>query len=612
MPLTYLVPKGREEDGQRTFGRTPRDDRATSRELTGVPYPWNKYAQVVVSDFIFGGMENTTATTMYEHILLDERAALDVTCDDLIAHELAHQWFGDFVTCRDWSRGLAQRGLRHLHGARVAREARSAATSTTTASRTTSRRTSARRTAATGARSSARTTTRRSTSSIATSTRRAASSSTCCARELGDTLFWKGVTTYLKRHAQGVVETRDLLRALEEVTGRSLGRFFEQWVLRAGPPRARRRARAGRRASAPCAVKQTQASTDGGAAPGTFEVTRSFAFDLAFDWPSTTAAPRREVRHVDQASHTFAFPCPRARASSSSIPSMRILGDVTLEGAGRHAAQPARRARPPRAAAGSRRRRSRKMRRPAVDRRRSPRASPTRTSSGACAPSAPRRSASIRAREASRRSRAHAATAHPKVRRAVVAALGRFRTTAAADALKPLALRDESYLVEAEAARALGKTRQPPAFDMLLDVLDRPSWADVIAAGAIDGLAALRDERALPHLFARTRYGIPTRVRRAAILAHPQARRPTARRARPRRAARRRRPVPAHRRRPRARRPRRPQVARRPPPPARSRDRRPRPPAHPRGAARPRRRRQAREPTSSRTSSSRSGASTSS
>ena len=44
-------------------------------ELTGVPYPWNKYAQVVVSDFIFGGMENTTATTMYEHILLDERAA---------------------------------------------------------------------------------------------------------------------------------------------------------------------------------------------------------------------------------------------------------------------------------------------------------------------------------------------------------------------------------------------------------------------------------------------------------------------------------------------------------------------------------------------------------
>ena len=112
--------------------------------------------------------------------------------------------------------------------------------------------------------------------------------------------------------------------------------------------------------------------------------------------------------------------------------------------------------------------------------------------------------------------------AHPKVRRAVVDALGRFRTTAAVEALKPRALRDESYLVEAEAARALGKTRQSSAYDVLIDVMDRPSWADVIASGSIDGLASLRDDRALPHLYARTRYGHPSRVRRAAALAIPK------------------------------------------------------------------------------------------
>ena len=56
-----------------------RDGRALRRRSPASPYPWNRYAQVVVSDFIFGGMENTTATTMYEHILLDARAALDVT-----------------------------------------------------------------------------------------------------------------------------------------------------------------------------------------------------------------------------------------------------------------------------------------------------------------------------------------------------------------------------------------------------------------------------------------------------------------------------------------------------------------------------------------------------
>src|SRR5262249_2939930 len=110
LPVTYLVPKGREDEARRTFGRTPEMIRHFG-EITGIPYPWNKYAQVVVSDFIFGGMENTTATTMYEHILIDERAAIDVSSDDLVAHELAHQWFGDYVTCRAWYEGWLNEGF---------------------------------------------------------------------------------------------------------------------------------------------------------------------------------------------------------------------------------------------------------------------------------------------------------------------------------------------------------------------------------------------------------------------------------------------------------------------------------------------------------------------
>jgi aminopeptidase N len=77
-------------------------------------------------------------------------------------------------------------------------------------------------------------------------------------------------------------------------------------------------------------------------------------------------------------------------------------------------------------------------------------------------------------------------------------------------------------VVEAEAARALGKTKQPSAFETLVDVLDRPAWADVISVGAIDGLAALRDDRGLPHVVARTRYGHPARTRRAAVMALPK------------------------------------------------------------------------------------------
>jgi len=112
--------------------------------------------------------------------------------------------------------------------------------------------------------------------------------------------------------------------------------------------------------------------------------------------------------------------------------------------------------------------------------------------------------------------------AHPKVRRAVAEALGQFKTAASVEALKPLAHGDKSYLVEAEAARSLGKTRQLAAFDALLPLLDRPSWYDVVRAGAIDGLAALRDDRSTPHLLSCTRYGRPPRARRAAILALPK------------------------------------------------------------------------------------------
>jgi aminopeptidase N len=90
------------------------------------------------------------------------------------------------------------------------------------------------------------------------------------------------------------------------------------------------------------------------------------------------------------------------------------------------------------------------------------------------------------------------------------------------EAVKPHALRDESFLVESESARALGRTKQAAAFDTLVDLLERPSWFDVVRAGAIDGLAALRDDRALSHLGARVRYGHSPRARRAAILALPK------------------------------------------------------------------------------------------
>src|SRR5215213_8822247 len=70
-------------------------------EKTGVQYPYPKYSQTFVEDF-GGGMENISATTQIEEMIHDERELLDTDSESLQSHELAHQWFGDYVTCRDW------------------------------------------------------------------------------------------------------------------------------------------------------------------------------------------------------------------------------------------------------------------------------------------------------------------------------------------------------------------------------------------------------------------------------------------------------------------------------------------------------------------------------
>jgi aminopeptidase N len=71
-------------------------------EKTGLRYPYAKYAQTTARDF-GGGMENISATTQTDNMIHDARTELDSNSDGLQAHELAHQWFGDYVTCRDWS-----------------------------------------------------------------------------------------------------------------------------------------------------------------------------------------------------------------------------------------------------------------------------------------------------------------------------------------------------------------------------------------------------------------------------------------------------------------------------------------------------------------------------
>ena len=103
IPVTYYAPKGRGDRLPINYSRTPAMIELFSKKL-GVDYPWEKYAQVMVDDFVAGGMENSSATTNTSSSLNHPKIAAELFTDEdgLISHELGHQWFGDLVTCKDW------------------------------------------------------------------------------------------------------------------------------------------------------------------------------------------------------------------------------------------------------------------------------------------------------------------------------------------------------------------------------------------------------------------------------------------------------------------------------------------------------------------------------
>ncbi|HLI97950.1 MAG TPA: M1 family aminopeptidase [Candidatus Baltobacteraceae bacterium] len=502
LQIFYYVLPGREADGERSFGKTPRMVEVFEEKI-GVRYPYARYSQIAVADFIFGGMENTSATTQTDRTLHDERAHLDFSSDPLVSHELAHQWFGDLLTCRDWSHAWLNEGFATYFEA-VFREADLGYDEYvydvfTFLERYLEEDSDRYRRPIVY---------NRFRDPIELFDRHLYEKGGAVLHmlrgELGETRFWRAIRRYAGDNVQRNVETIDLIRAIEQSTGRNLRGFFDQWVFRGGHPQLTVVLKYDEERKALTITIDQKQPVDASNPAYTFDV------DLGI----VTADERRMRVRVERAHETVTIPLDERPQVVRFDPGAFILADVTYEFGDRFAAAAlagdsnvAARIYAARELAKS----GSASARAALD------AAFTSDSFWGVLDQAAKALGKTHAPWARRLLTAHVHHKHPKVRRAIASALGSFKDSGAADVLVAIARDDESYFVRAAALHSLGKTRDVRAFDVLASAIAESSWNGTVESGAARGLGELGDARAIPLLIAATQPGRDETLRRAAL-----------------------------------------------------------------------------------------------
>ncbi len=485
VPVSYYVLPGREADGERSFGRTPAMI-ADYERRTGVRYPYEKYAQVAVSEFVFGGMENASMTTQTDLTLHDERAHLDFSSEPLVSHELAHQWFGDLVTCRQWAHGWLNEGFATYFEQLWEETARG------NDEFDYYRQLAMRRYMAEDAGRYRRTiVTHKYDEPIdvfdAHLYEKGGAVLHMLRRELGDSTFFAAVGSYLQTYADQVVETPDLRRAFEDYAGRDLGLFFSQWVEN-GKGHPELKASGGWDGDEKLFKLSLEQTQDTDHAP-------LFALQVPVRFEFEGQAPVEMVLKVSKKQQSFYLNLPASPKLVLVDPRGDLLATWDL-GFG----EPLLRAALTQAPTAMARVQA------AIALGKKPNNQNTEALSAILQSDAPwmvqdeaaRALAKIGSQAAFAGLAAAVEITHPKARRAVREGLGRFATPASAELLAALLAKgDASVNVEAETARALGATRSPLAFDALVAALHRDSWNETVRIGILDGLASLADPRAI-------------------------------------------------------------------------------------------------------------------
>jgi aminopeptidase N len=230
LPVRYYTEPDYARHAKMVFGNTPEMIDFFGK-ITGVAYPWEKYDQVVVRDFVSGAMENTGAVVHNMRLQHDERKHLDETEEDYISHELFHHWFGDLVTCESWANLVLNEGFatygeylwrEHKYGKDYADELLEQW-----------RMQSWHAHVLGDDKASVVNYFYRNPDAMfnANSYQKGALILHHLRGYLGDEQFFSGIKRYLTQHAYGTAELDDLRMAYEAVSGEDLHWFFDRWYL---------------------------------------------------------------------------------------------------------------------------------------------------------------------------------------------------------------------------------------------------------------------------------------------------------------------------------------------------------------------------------------------
>jgi aminopeptidase N len=525
LSMPVYAPQGKGPLVQGTYGRTPQMV-AFFESYLDEPFPWDKYAQSIVWNFGAGGMENTSTTTMFDTAILEPAALQDGDLDGLISHELAHQWFGDLITCRSWEHIWLNEGFAtyftHLWFEK--RDGRDAYLWGLLSNRSTLLAADTTPAPFAGGMASKQyahpwEVFRRAANPYP----KGAFTLHMLRARLGDSLFRQALARYVDRFKDQAVETADLRTTLEEASGQSLERFFSQWVTRPMLPIV---------AVTPQAdgddllLTFTQKQTINGDNP-------AFALDVPVLTRVGTGAPLRRTVSFDTTSHQVRLEGAAAALSGTGLlvidPDATVLAHWQID-------------RP--AEAWARQLLSASTLEPALPAlvhaaealaKAAPEDRETAVTALVATLSDERLFYGLRIRAAEslgalRAGRAGAllSTSPPndaRVRRALVAAAAaecapdRAPAEPVVDTLTTLAASDPSYAVRAAALTALGDLKARRALPTLLAALDAPSQHDQVRQAAIAALANLGTADATTPIARAAQPGLSTRTRAAAVTA---------------------------------------------------------------------------------------------